>query len=384
MPLGQGFYPCSILAKFDGPAVSLRWYIVFDMSGILDNKTRILDSIVTLEGRRQLANGGIKIRYVTFSDAATFYAADVVSGSADATARIYLEACHLPQDQITFRADDSGRLLPFGTTTALNSNVRAGQLLQYNFEAPDPSVVVTGSLSPMASFSTVRGENLHSLVEGLLTSSIDNFKKMQAIATRDTLFDDDGFGVGTKELEFVITEQKPIPSVAGYTADIDSLEDIFSDPRLSRLPNFKFLPPINRVDDSTIDKTKYSSVKPYQLGYYTPWNPSHVDPVQHKDVIQEHIDFAKMGYVKTVNFDPTSRMNNLFIQAFEVTNDTMFKLDIIDFGTWYEPMVQNQAMRSNDVNQPGPTSHIFFVGKLILKPESNTHAFVHLFTLLFG
>lgn len=353
------------------------------MSGILDSKTRILDSIVTLEGRRQLANGGIKIRYVTFSDAATFYAADALSGSADATARVYLEACHLPQDQITFRADGSGRLLPFSTAASINSNVRAGQLLQYDFTPPDPSVVLTGSISPMATFSTVRGETLHTLVDGLLTSSIDNFKKMQALATHDTLFDDDGFGIGTKDVEFVISEERPIPSTSGYTADINALDDIFSDPRLSRLPNFKFLPPINRVDDPLVNKSSFAALEQYQLGHYTPWNPSHVNPLQHAEVLQEHLDFARMGYVKTLNFDPTSRMNNLFMQAFEVTNDTMYKLDIIDFGTWYEPMVQNQATRPHGPS-PGPTSHIFFAGKLILKPETNTHAFVHLFTLLFG
>jgi hypothetical protein len=100
------------------------------MSGILDSKTRVLDTIVTLEGRRQLATGGINIRYVSFTDAATYYAADIVSGSADATLRLYLESCNLPQDQVTFQADSDGRLLPYASNDS--ATLRYGQLIQSN------------------------------------------------------------------------------------------------------------------------------------------------------------------------------------------------------------------------------------------------------------
>ena len=41
------------------------------MSGILDNKSRVLDTVITTEGRRQLAEGGVDIQYVTFTDGAT-------------------------------------------------------------------------------------------------------------------------------------------------------------------------------------------------------------------------------------------------------------------------------------------------------------------------
>jgi hypothetical protein len=91
-----------------------------------------------------------------------------------------------------------------------------------------------------------------------------------------------------------------------------------------------------------------------------------------------------MGYVRTINFDPTSRANNLFIQAFEVTNDTMFKMDIIDFGSWYTSPVDASLYFANEPNQIGTTVKILFVGKLVLKPETNTHSFIHLFTLVFG
>jgi hypothetical protein len=71
------------------------------------------------------------------------------------------------------------------------------------------------------------------------------------------------------------------------------------------------------------------------------------------------------------------------MQAFEVTNDTMFKLDIIDFGVWNAPHNSSFAEQIT-ANMPGQTMHILFVGKLITKPESETHSFIHLFTLIFG
>jgi hypothetical protein len=52
-----------------------------------------------------LANGGLGVKYVSFTDAATFYAADLASGSADASVRLYLEQCGLPHDAIMFGAE---------------------------------------------------------------------------------------------------------------------------------------------------------------------------------------------------------------------------------------------------------------------------------------
>lgn len=83
------------------------------MSGILDSKSRIIDAILTIDGRRQMAEGTFDISYVTFSDLGVSYDPDVSSGHVDPTNRIYLEACNLPQDQITFEANDQGKIVPF-------------------------------------------------------------------------------------------------------------------------------------------------------------------------------------------------------------------------------------------------------------------------------
>ena len=65
------------------------------MAGILDKKTRVMDVIVTREGRRQMADGDLRATFASFTDKHTFYEKDIVSGSTDPTKRIYFEACSL-------------------------------------------------------------------------------------------------------------------------------------------------------------------------------------------------------------------------------------------------------------------------------------------------
>lgn len=332
------------------------------MSGILDNKSRVLDTIVTLEGRKQIANGDLKVKYVSFTDGATYYRGDVTSGSADATTRIYLEHCHLPQDEITLEADDGGRLSPFKNGAGVS--VRDGQLLAYSFNALTASVL-TGSNQGMR---LMKGDEFSSTADTLLASSIHNFSRLRIIGTKDLLFEDDGFDVGTKRITFNITNDRPLPHPTQHVAHIDHLESLFNDVRLSKVNNFKFLPPINKLDNSRIDKQDHRQTAPYHLGHYKPWGRSHLMGLQPKQLEYELDHYRRMGYSKTVSFDPTSRDNRLFGQFFEVNFNVMKKLDVIDYGQYI---------------YHGSRKHAFFVGK-VMTDENGTHTFIHLFTLVFG
>lgn len=332
------------------------------MAGILDSKSRILDTIVTLEGRRQIAAGDLKVRYVSFTDAATYYRADLISGSADATARIYLEQSHLPQDQITLEADDSGRLQPFKNGSGIS--VKDGQILAYTFSALTASIL-TGSSQGMR---LLGGDEFASTAEMLLASSIDNFNRLRIIGTKDLLFEDDGFGVGTNRMTFNITNERPIPDATQHATHIDHLESLFNDIRLSKVTNFKYLPPINKLEDQRIDKQDHRQTAPYHLGHYKPWGRSHLFGLQPRQLEHELGHYHMMGYSKTVTFDPTSRDNTLFGQFFEVQFNVMKKMDVIDYGRY----VYN-----------GQAKHAFFVGK-VMTDGNGSQTFVHIFTLIFG
>ena len=58
------------------------------MSGILDNKSRMIDAMLTSEGRRQMAEGTFEVSYVTFTDSGVAYIPDPVNGHDDPTNKI--------------------------------------------------------------------------------------------------------------------------------------------------------------------------------------------------------------------------------------------------------------------------------------------------------
>ena len=332
------------------------------MSGILDNKSRVLDTIVTLEGRRQIASANLKIEYVSFTDAGTYYSSDLVSGSSDATKRIFLEQSHLPQDQIVFESDDSGRLMPFKNSN--NVSVKDGRFLTYDYDAAN-ATLMSGTLETVSFLS---GSEFQEISSELLRSSVENFARLRIIGSKDAVFGDDGFGTNTENITFVVTDKKPIANKQAFVANVDQVESLFQDVKLSKLKNFEYLPPINKtsVDDET--KRDYRKTAKYQLGSYKPWGRTHVNGLTPKQLEDGLKFYEANGYVKSMFFDPTSMKNSLVGQFFENGYDTMKKLDVIDFGTY----IHN-----------GKKKHAFFVGKLTVD-SMETHSFTHLFTLVFG
>ncbi len=329
------------------------------MSGILDNKSRVLDVLVTPEGRAQLAKGGLDVSYVSFSDTGTFYKGDIASGSQDAADRIYLEASNLPQDQVTFQADDDGNLLPFANAAGIT--IKGGQFLDYKLSSVSGSV-----LSGSTQTATLqKGTTFSSTATTLLQSAIQNFVKLNMLSTMDHLFEDEGFGVGNSNVTFTISNNGPIDDPTLFSANINQLDSLFSDVRMSNVPNFKFLPPINKVVDPSLDKTDYRQTSRVQLGHYKPWGRPHVFGLtkEQLDIELQHYDLMKCS--RTVSFDPTSSDNHLVAQVFEVGYNVMKKLDVIDYTV------------------PGTTNRYFFVGK-VMTDENGSDTFVHIFTLVFG
>lgn len=334
------------------------------MSGILDNKIRILDTIVTLEGRKQLSDGGIDIKYVTFTDAAAFYKADVDNGSADATNRIYFEASHLPQDQITFLSDPNGKLQNYSRDSV--QVIRQGQIVK------STSVYDQTKDNVETNYSTLKDYEFFENIDSLLKSSIDNFDKLRSLSTRDFLFEDDQFGINTNKINFSVTPSYPLEENE-KTVNISHLREIQSDPRFSNLLNFKYLPPVNKIEAGGTE-----------LGNYSSWgNSQKIDIIS---ILKEHAFFAHNGSAKIIKFDPTSRNNELFMQFFEVSKDTAKKMDVIDFGKWYLTDQQLQELSIHFPSQylPHQTIHVFFVGKIMENLNENSNSFLHLFTLIFG
>lgn len=173
--------------------------------GILDKKSRVLDAVLTAEGRRQMAVGTFEVSYVTFTDSGVSYQSDTSEGHVDPTDRIYLEACNLPQDQITFEANDEGNLVPFRkqlpmTTPDANipfgtadSSMQDGRITVYSYNhgrrifanIPDPGLLIGSSVNDRSGF--VYTDNLGNVAKVLLTSSFGRDKNGKVIVSSSNI-----------------------------------------------------------------------------------------------------------------------------------------------------------------------------------------------------
>lgn len=318
------------------------------MAGLLDPKTRVLDTIITNEGKRQAASGKMKVEYVSFADAGAIYALDtLVSGGLDFTSRLTFEAGNLPQDSITFETDDSGNLLANFVDGDNGYRVRAGKVYS----------VLTGSTRFEAPF--ISGSQFASLSTALLSGSLENFKKLSILESPEPFFESfNDLILDKTNLKYNITDTYPISSAEIQEIDVDKVESIFFDKRLSHVPNFQYLPPVNKFQRNNNNSLVIGTYKNLNQAPYETY----------ESLAQELSFYDKNGFSSKVNFLKTSRQNNMFCQFFEVSKNEIKKLDVIDFGI-FPP------------DPAGVSRHVFFVGKVFID-SNNTPTFVNMFTLV--
>ena len=96
------------------------------MAGILDIKRRIMDAIITVDGRRQMAANTIDLQFATFSDEGIFYDSEDGLSARDISDLPILEVMSLPRDVIIPEVDDprvpSARI-PYVSRVPLQSGI---------------------------------------------------------------------------------------------------------------------------------------------------------------------------------------------------------------------------------------------------------------------
>ena len=301
------------------------------MAGILDSKSRIMDVVITEQGRRQLASGKMKIEFATFTDAGSFYADGGGGIIEDPSSRIYFEAASdLPSDLITFETDDSGFLIPY----------RAD-----NFAAGGKNLVISGSVR---SSSDITGAS-----EAISTAIFESWNNLQVIGSIDPIDDTQGFTLSRQAVAFSIREDFPFAPGDVKTAVVDDIESLNHDVRLSNLQNFKYLPPINSA----------GVLAGVPIGSFPNMNETTDADKQSFESRIAMLEFADVEFIET------SIENSFVMQAFELSGDDgVIKLDVIDYGT--RPSTANKAL----------TTRTLFAGK-ILKDGFGNPTFVNIFTI---
>jgi hypothetical protein len=316
------------------------------MAGILYNKTRIMDIVMTQEGKRQLASGDFQVKYASFTDRGTYYDKSSISGSTDtANERLYFEATSLPYDSITVEANDQGNVLGVGITGNTEEN------------SAQKFIVFDGTIADPAGAPILNGAaKFASYVDDILASTTQNFRKQRILASRDPVDDSDTFEVTPQEARLVYGNRGPIVGEE-LTPSVNQAPSLLTHRRFSNSLNFAYLPPIVKDNDSFRPLGSFPNIK-------------EADSYTYDDIMRELNGKDLKNPIcprQEVRFTETSQTNDICIQAFEVNGNKLKKLDMVDFG---------------DVQTPeGNNLRIFFLGKVFVDSYQSA-TFANIFTLI--
>jgi hypothetical protein len=301
------------------------------MAGILDSKSRIMDVVITEQGRRQIASGQMRVEYATFTDLGSFYSGDESGVIDDPTTRLYFEAASdLPSDMITFETDDSGFLVPYRADS---------------FGASGKNLVISGSLRDKKQGSAA--------ASSISQAVLESWGNLQVIGTVDPLDDLQGFQLSRQEIAFSIFDNFPFTQNDVKVAVVDDIEGLNHDVRLSKLDNFKYLPPINSTGE----------LAGRSIGDFPNLNESTDREVQ---AFEARLSLLERS---DVEFIETSIENNFLMQVFELSEDDgMLKLDVIDYGMRLSTSDKSKMVRT------------LFAGKIFIDGFGNP-TFVNIFTI---
>jgi len=294
------------------------------MAGILDGKSRIMDGQLTVRGRAALVNGGINVKYVSFSDIGAHYE-DAGGGIAETPLPIGLEAFSTPNDEITVTSDEYGD--------------------QYSFSGNGYGILRNGQAQS--------GSATRSIQSFLFSGSLESFDNQRLISTKDVLFDDPGLVASPSSLEFRVTDTSPF-STEPDAAVVDDIEGLFADKRLGRSDRFLFLPPVQRTISSVGNEAS--------LGTFVDVREERLNE---QELEQQLLTLPSQG----INFSKYTERNELCFQLFESSSNGLVKLDIVNYG------------RLEKRSLSGKQRDLYFVGKIFTDGYGNP-TFVNLFDLV--
>lgn len=319
------------------------------MTGILDSKSRIMDTILTVSGRNQAARGELDVKFATISDRQINYTTGSLKVFDDVTSRIYFESFSDDNDTVVYELDAKGQLQPFVSDDYM---IYGG--LPYDVTASQETIDIGGKFGKTV--NTPGSINLVS--DKIIQGSTNNFKRLMIIGSRQIEKYDKNipFEIDLNQIDFEITNSSPVDIESSQAIlNVDQTESVFLDKKLGNFINYKFLPPVTKTfEDSSISTP---------LGNYSNINQASLETF---DDVKEYLQGKEY---REINFRKTSNSNNILCQLFSVNaiKNQLEKLSIIDVG---EFPVQNK-------NNP----HLFFAGK-IYRDSVGSLTFVNIFTIV--
>jgi hypothetical protein len=285
------------------------------------------------------------VAYASFTDGQTYYDPSSISGSYDdATRRVFLETPRsLEQDTLAIVTDDSGDLIPasaFGT--------QVDSLGRVTTNSVTGRIPVTRLLNT-ASFS--------SAVNSVTNMFSDAFAYNMIIGSQDPLEEDDAFIVSQNTASFEITSN--LVPFQNTSVTLETADSLFFDKRFANFAQFKFLPPITSKGNVTSSLGIYTNLKDFNQYTY--------DDLKSEVFGTEENPVKQRFEAEVVE---SSLTNDMVIQLFEINNDSIVKLDAVDYG-----------MVSDPADSLHPNKRIIFFGKVFID-KFETPTYINLFTMV--
>ena len=319
------------------------------MAGILDSKSRVMDTLITVTGRDQAARGELDVRFASITDRQVYYQTGSDGVLFDLENRIYFEAASDDNDMIVYESDSDGNLQPFVSD---DYNIYGG--LAFDLTSSQGSNDIGGS-NGAVTFST---GSIDLVADSIIMGSTNNFKRQYIIGSRNLAkFDkSEAFMLSKNNITYEINNSSPIDtSVDNWSVNIDQIESVFQDHKLGNLLNYRHLPPVTKPYTGALTGSA--------MAQYSKINQ---DPL---DTYEELETYLEGKTYKEIEFTQTSLSNNILAQIFSIDQSTcsLEKLAVIDAGEFQVDGTFNP--------------HLLFAGKLY-RDAVGALTFVNIFTIV--
>ena len=295
------------------------------MSGVLDNKKRVLDVILTEIGRDQMNRGEFEVSFVTFSDKGSQYIDDGTGVAASILDNLYFETYSSPSDEIIPEIDNEGDFLltkKISPTLTVNNGIL--------FEQTSTGYKQVDAFANIGSFTNI---------------TTGRWSGLQILRTENETPD---FNVDRERfvLEF---DSKSSPK------NVENLKPILVDPRFVGNVNTMYLPPVSEVGGTFGPMRAYNRFGPENT----------VETVLDAD-IKKRAWATKRIQLGT---ETTYPLYNILGQAFMKRDQSVRKYLVVDGGEYTD-------------QQGVPTMQVYHLG-FIFKDEEGTSKFSRGFSLVF-
>ena len=302
------------------------------MAGILDPKQRVIDFILTTKGREQIANNDLDISFVSFTDRGIFYDESSTEGVAASIAnQITFEAYTSDfADNIVPETNDLGNLRytlnttgSFGVNNKLYTKATGSEGIYF---------LNTGSLP------------IYEAIGNILSQSVEKYSNLRTLGTIGSITSRENFAVSLNTVTFNDFEN---------AGNIETLNPVLFDHRLSNLPQYEYLPPVVDLGDQKRPMAAYQK-------FLFDSNDDYDSYYENLVAGKQKAEFT----FKTKNLEQT-----VLGQIFFNGNQGIEKLIAIDLGNLFNEFKQ-------------PVARVFHMGNLYTD-SSGVLKFVRHFSLLF-